>query len=115
MKFKTFLITCIFLAFLFPFSFPAGIQGQQENEDLNRRKKETEELIKRLKKARKEIEEENKRILEILEKMNSLINVPKPNPKSRFLDIYDYGPISEKHGLLQSRHINKSKLERGKY
>ena len=62
--------------------------------------------------------EENKRVLqkmrsEMEEYQRRFLNGHRVNPNSRFLDIYDYGPIIKKHGLTLSGHMNMSNLKAG--
>ena len=66
-----------------------------------------------MEKAQKEIDRLNDEKKRLLEKMRSLMNGPRPNNNSRFLDIYDYGPIPKKHGLKLSGHRNMSNLKAG--
>jgi peptidoglycan hydrolase CwlO-like protein len=108
MKTKTCIIVGLFFAFFLSVGSRSIIQAQQENDDPNWRerkleelKKETERLTNEFKKAEREFEEirrgsqeRNRKLLGIYEKEPSTI------PNSRFMDIYDYGPISNKRGLI---------------
>lgn len=115
MKFKASTITAIFFALFFPFCLPSSIQAQQENDDPNWRERRMEKIQKEIDKLREQ-HEENKRFLEKMrsemeEYQRRFLNGPRPNTNSRFLDIYDYGPIPKKHGLILSGHLNMSNLK----
>ena len=80
--------------------------AQQENDDPNWRERDLERRLEETKRLQKELErleeqiaetrrETEKRKLELLRSLNR----PNSPQKSRFLDIYEYGPIYRNPGL----------------
>jgi hypothetical protein len=78
------------------------VLGQQENDDPNWRERSAEELIKRIEKLNKEVEKLNNEFEKLKrnqapwdpwqENLRRILDRPSSTPKSRFFDIYDYGP-----------------------
>jgi hypothetical protein len=102
--------TSLTLAFAFTFSFPIFspvCRAQQENDDpnwrerdLERRLAETKKLQKELDRLKQQLEEDKKRWDKQRESLFERLNRPGFLQKSRFLDIYDYGPIYWHRGLI---------------
>lgn len=81
-------VIVIFLTLSCSFCVPSSVSGQQENDDPNWRERRVEELIKRFENLNKEVEKREEMLRRSLERRN-------PTPKSRFFDIYDYGPLEQ--------------------
>jgi hypothetical protein len=89
------MIVGLFFAFLLSLCSGSTVQAQQENDDPNWRERKAERLKKEIEDLRKELEESQRKF----EKMRlQFLNSRFPN--SRFLNIYDYGPIPRNRGLI---------------
>jgi hypothetical protein len=109
MKTKSHVIMLLTLSFSLSLFSAITIRAQQEDDDPNWRERTLEKFertLEQLKKAQMEIEklkkenEENRREsqrmrMELERAILRSSNRPGSVPKSRFLDIYDYRPISE--------------------
>lgn len=100
MKTRTWLMLAFALAFFWLVFSPIRVRAQQEPDDPNWRERGFERVRKfqdELEKLRNEMEEnrrEFERMQNDLERaIQKLSNRPSLNPKSRFLDIHDYGQV----------------------
>jgi hypothetical protein len=97
MQTKTSLVIAFALIFTFTV-FPSVSRAQQENDDPNWRERELQRRLEETKKLQKEVERLNQRLDEATKKSREMemklerLDRPSFFPKSRFLDIYDYGP-----------------------
>ena len=107
------------LAFALTFTFavfPSVGRAQQENDDpnwrereLERRLKETEKLQKQLDRLNEELEENRREAEKNNRLLEKALGRSRSSLNSRFLNIYDYGPIHWYRGLTYGRKSGQGK------
>src|SRR5437588_9971910 len=102
MKTTKSIIVGLFFAFSLLFCSGSSIRAQEEKDDPNWRERKLERLKKEMEELRKQLEEAEKE----LEKISAEFPNPHAIWNSRFLDIYDYGPIHQKRRRNEVRHYH---------